>query len=577
MTNLQISYIFANIADMLEIKGENIYKIRAYRKASRIIKKFPVELEDFTEKFEPESIPGIGKALSEKIQEIISTGKCKYYERLKREVPEDLIKMLKIPGLGPKRVRTIYNVLGVDTIAQLEKSAKKDKLRELPGFGVKTQQSILKGIKMLKQGADKIELPVALELGEYVVSNLRTLPEVENISLVGSVRRRKEVVRDIDILIASYFPERVINAFINLPECDKVVTISDTKASIISNLGIRVNIVVVTLQSFYSALQYYTGSRKHNLKLRSKAVRKGIYFNILNKNRGIKNYPKSEREVYKNIGLEYITPELREDRGEIEAAFNKKLPKLLKKEDIRGDLHIHSDFSDGTSTIDEMVIAAKKMGYEYIAITDHSKSLKIARGLSEKRLKSQLEYIDNINEQMDDFKVLTGIEVDILLDVSLDFSDEILKKLDVVIASIHTGFRQDKDLITKRLITACKNPYVDIIAHPTGRLLTRRPAYNVDIDRFLEAAAKTGTILEINSSPQRLDLNDFLVKKAKNLGIKIAINTDAHSQDSLRDMMYGVWVARRGWLEKRDVINTLPLKELLKILRGEFEGKWETK
>lgn len=576
MTNLQIAYIFEEIANMLEIKGENIYKIRAYRKASQTIKKFPMKLEDFLEEHQAESIPGIGKTLAGKIQEIIDTGECKYYEKLKKEIPEDLVKMLRIPGLGPKRIKKLYKVLEIETIDQLEKAAKKGKLRDLPGFGVKMQQSVLRGIKMLKEGVDKVILPVALTLGEYIVSNLNTLPEVKNISLVGSVRRKKEVVEDIDILITSSFPRRVIDAFINLPEIDKVIVRSDTKASIISTLGIRVNLVIVDLKSYYSALQYFTGSKQHNLKLYSEAHKKDLIltkYNIIDKKKGVKIYPKREKELYRYVGLEYIAPELREDRGEIEAACNKKLPRLLIRENIKGDLHIHSNYSDGTSTIDELIIAAKKMGYEYIAITDHSKSLKIARGLSEEQLKSQLDYIDKINRQMNDFKVLTGIEVDILLDGSLDFSDEILKKLDIVIASIHTGFRQDKDLITQRLISACRNPYVDIIAHPTGRLLTRRPPYNADFDRLLEVAAKTGTILEINSSPQRLDLNDFLTKKAKELGIKIAINTDAHSRESLKDITYGVWVARRGWLEPRDVINVLPLKELLKTLKGGIEDR----
>lgn len=573
MRNLQIAYILANIADMLEIKGENFYKVRAYRKASHIIKNLSIELGNFVKQYNLQSIEGIGKALSKKIQELLDTGECEYYKRLKEEVPQGLVEMLKIPGLGPKKIQTIHDTLGISTIKQLEHAAKKDKLRKLPGFGIKTQQTTLRGIQMIKKGIDKVLYPVALAFTQQIILNLVNLREVEKISLAGSLRRKKEVVEDIDILVASFFPKKVIRAFVSLPQCQKILAKGDTKASIIFDIGIQVDLRVVKPESFYCALQYFTGSKEHNTKLRSIALKKGLRLNeysILDKKRGKNIYPKNEHELYKCIGLDYIPPELREDRGEIKAAMDKKLPKLLCKENIKGDLHIHSNFSDGTATIEKMVDAAKKMGYEYIAITDHSKSLKIARGLDEKRLEYQIDYINELNKKMSNFKILTGIEVDILLDGTLDFSNRILKKLDIVIASIHTGFKQDKSLITNRLISACKNPYVDIIAHPTGRLLTRRPAYNVDMDSVLKVAADTRTILEINSSPQRLDLNDILTKKAKKLGIKIAINTDAHSPESLKDIVYGVGVARRGWLEIQDVINTLPLKQLLNMLkRGE--------
>lgn len=575
MRNLQIAYILANIADMLEIKGENFYKIRAYRKASHVIKNLSVELEDFIKEQDLRSIQGIGNALSEKIQELLGSGECEYYKRLKEEVPEGLVEMLKIPGLGAKKIRTIYDTLGISTIEELEHAARKDKLRKLPGFGIKTQQTTLRGIQMIKKGIDKVLYPVALAFAQQIIADLDNLREVEKIKLAGSLRRKKEVVKDIDILVASYFPEKVINVFVSLPQCQKILAKGDTKASIIFDIGLQVDLRVVKPESFYCALQYFTGSKEHNSKLRSIALKKGLKLNeysIFDGKKGKNLYPKSELGLYKYIGLDYIPPELREDQGELEAARDEKLPKILCKENIKGDLHIHSEFSDGTATVENMVDTAKEMGYEYIAITDHSKSLKIARGLDEERLKRQINYINELNKKMSNFRILTGIEVDILLDGTLDFSDEILQKLDIVIASIHTGFKQDTSLITNRLISACKNPYVDIIAHPTGRLLTRRPAYNVDMDRVLEVAADTGTILEINSSPQRLDLNDILVKKAKKLGIKIAINTDAHSPESLKDIVYGVGVARRGWLEARDVINTLPLKQLLNILKGGKEN-----
>ena len=478
--------------------------------------------------------------------------------------------MLKIPGLGAKKIKVIYDNLGISSIEELEKAARAHKIRELPGMGVKTEQSILKGIQTLKGQGDRVQLAIALPVANRIMEILSGMKEVSKVAIAGSLRRRKEMVKDIDIVVATEAAETLVENFLKLPIISRVLAEGLSKVSVVLNAGIQVDLRLVKPQEFYSALQHFTGSKEHNTKLRSLALKMGYKLNeygIFEKEGDGVFCPKSETELYSKLDMPYIIPELREDRGEIEAALQDGLPDLVKLEDIRGDLHLHSDFSDGVSSIEEMVKKAKELGYEYIAITDHSKSLKVARGLDESRLRQQLELIKGINERVKGIRILTGIEVDILPDGSLDFDDDILKELDVVIASIHSGFKQDKTTITSRIVNACHNRYVNIIAHPTGRLLGRREPYDVDMDEVFEAAAKTGTVLEINSSPDRLDLNDVNVKRAAEMGIKIAINTDAHGTEALSDMMYGVWVARRGWLAAENIINTYSLEQLLEFLK----------
>jgi DNA polymerase (family 10) len=571
MRNFQVSFILSDIADMLEIKGENFFKVRAYRKAAHVIENLAVEVEDLMKETPLESIEGIGKAIAGKITEIVNTGTCRYYEELKENFPRGLVEMLKIPGLGARKVKTIYDVLHISSIDELEKAARSHQLRNLPGMGVKTEQAILKGIQMVRGGAGKMLLPTALSIAEDLISKLSGMPEVEKIEAAGSLRRRKEIIGDIDLIIASTYPEDVVEGFLKIPRIAEVTAKGSTKVSVRMDMGIQVDLRIVEPRSFYPALQYFTGSKEHNTKLRSISQETGFKLNeygIFESEFDRAIFPESEEELYKQFGMPYIIPELREDRGEIEAAMTGRLPEVIDLKDIKGDLHVHSDWSDGVNSIESIALAARAMGYEYIAITDHSKSLKVARGLDEKRLKEQMELIKKLNQSIEGFRILSGIEVDILSDEILDFDDEILKELDVVVASIHSGFKQDREKLTRRILAACENPHVDIIAHPTGRMLGKRDPYDVDMDLILKAAAETGTILEINSSPDRLDLNDLMSKRAKEMGVKISIDTDAHEKDGLKDMKYGVWVARRGWLEKKDVINTLPLDELLKELKA---------
>ncbi|HQE05399.1 MAG: DNA polymerase/3'-5' exonuclease PolX [Tepidanaerobacteraceae bacterium] len=570
MKNFEVAFIFYDIADILEIKGENFFKIRAYRKAAHTIENLPMDVKELAGESRLQEIEGIGKALEEKIREIINTGTCRYYEELKKDFPRGLVEMLKIPGLGAKKIKVIYDNLGISSIEELEKAARAHKIRELPGMGVKTEQSILKGIQTLKGQGDRVQLAIALPVANRIMEILSGMKEVSKVAIAGSLRRRKEMVKDIDIVVATEAAETLVENFLKLPIISRVLAEGLSKVSVVLNAGIQVDLRLVKPQEFYSALQHFTGSKEHNTKLRSLALKMGYKLNeygIFEKEGDGVFCPKSETELYSKLDMPYIIPELREDRGEIEAALQDGLPDLVKLEDIRGDLHLHSDFSDGVSSIEEMVKKAKELGYEYIAITDHSKSLKVARGLDESRLRQQLELIKGINERVKGIRILTGIEVDILPDGSLDFDDDILKELDVVIASIHSGFKQDKTTISSRIVNACHNRYVNIIAHPTGRLLGRREPYDVDMDEVFEAAAKTGTVLEINSSPDRLDLNDVNVKRAAEMGIKIAINTDAHGTEALSDMMYGVWVARRGWLAAENIINTYSLEQLLEFLK----------
>ncbi|TYP49820.1 DNA polymerase/3'-5' exonuclease PolX [Thermosediminibacter litoriperuensis] len=569
MKNYLVSFIFFDIADMLEIKGENFFKIRAYRKAARVIASLPEDIEEMMKTSSLGSMEGIGKALEGKIKEIIETGTCRYYEELKKDIPRGLVEMLKIPGLGAKRVKTIYDALHITTIDELEQAAKNHKLRGLPGIGVKTEQSILKGIQMLKGKAGKMLLSTALYLADEIKDMLRCLPAVEKVEVAGSLRRRKELISNIDVVVSSQSPTEVVEGFLVYPRIAEILARDPNKTSVVLDIGVQVDLRIVEPRSFWAAMHHYTGNKDHSAKLVGIAKRKGLDFSecgIIKKGSGEAIYPESEEAVYKLLDMPFIIPELREDKGEIEAAVEGRLPEPIELTDIKGDLHVHSDWSDGINSIEEIAIRARDMGYEYVAITDHSKSLKVARGLDEERLMRQVELIKKLNREITGIKILTGIEVDILTNDLLDFDDDILKELDVVIASIHSGFKQDREKLTRRIVSAMHNPYVNIIAHPTGRMLGRRDPYDVDVDVILKTAAETNTFLEINSSPDRLDLNDHLTKKAKEIGVKMVINTDSHELEGLKDMRYGVWVARRGWLEKRDVINTLPLPRLLEVL-----------
>ncbi len=459
--------------------------------------------------------------------------------------------------------KLLHEKLQIRDVVMLERMAHAGRVRELPGMKEKTEENILRGIELLKRGRDRMDLKTATDSASLFVEDLKGLKEVKNIDPVGSLRRMKETVRDIDILVSSKDPKKVMDRFINLPDVKDILAKGPTKSSIVTNHGVQVDVRVVKEASYGASLMYFTGSKAHNIRLRKLAMKKGLKLNeygLFKKNKLIKG--KTEKEIYKSLGLPYIVPELREDRGEIESAIKGKLPDLVELKDIKGDLHIHSVWSDGGSSTEEIVLKARRLGYEYIAITDHSQGLKIAGGLNKEELKIKRKEIESLNKRYKDIKILFGTEVDIDSDGNLDYSDDILKEMDIVIAAIHLGFKQSKERLTKRIVKACQNKYVHIIAHPTGRLWGAREAYELDFDEVFKVARDTDTAMEVNSFPQRLDLNDIHCRMAKDIGVKLAINTDAHIADQLDTMRFGVSCARRGWFEKKGILNTLSFAKL---------------
>jgi DNA polymerase (family 10) len=575
MKNQQIAKIFNEIAELLELKGENVFRIRAYRRAAQNIDGLPKDVTTLSPE-ELEAIPGIGKDLAAKIQEYLSTGKLEKHEELKKEIPEGVLDLLRIPGLGPKKAKQFYDKLKVKSVDELEDAIRKGKLSGLPGVQKKTEENILKGIEQIKRGTERQPLGRVLPLADDIVRRMKDAAPVDKIEVAGSIRRMKDTVKDIDILTTSKHPEAVMDVFVKLPHVSRVLARGPTKSSVITEDGIQVDLRVVEEDSFGAALQYFTGSKQHNIKLREMAVRAGLKLNEYGafKEPGEKKIAgKTEEEMYKVLKLPYIPPELREDTGEIEAGLEGKLPDLVTLEDIKGDLHVHTKWSDGSHDLDTMVQAAQKKGYSYIAITDHTKGLGIAHGLDEKRLAEEIKFIDASNEKLTGFRILKGTEIDIRADGRLDLPDEALAGLDIVVASIHSGFKQSQEQITERIVSAIRNPCVSVIAHPTGRLIGERDAYAVSMEAVLREAAKYGVAMEINAYPLRLDLNDLHIKMAKEYGVTFVINTDTHVTSQYDYMAYGVSVARRGWVEKKDVLNTLTYEQLIKKLKSCKAGK----
>jgi DNA polymerase (family 10) len=565
MRNSEVARLLYDISELLELSGENIFKIRAYSRAARTIEGSTEDIEKVSKEKRLEEIPGVGEAIALKIEEYLKTGKLGFYEDLKKQVPQELHELVQIPGIGPKTVQYLHKELGIKSVKELEKAAKEHRLRRISHFGAVKEENLLKSIERYRHRSTRLPLGTALPLVKEIVDLLKKSRSFERVEPAGSLRRRKETVGDIDILVTSQYPEAAIGTFVNLPLVKDILAKGFTKATIITHEDIQVDLRIMDRNSFGTSLQYFTGSKEHNIKLRDLARQKGFKlseYDIEEISTGRKIYRDTEEEVYEILGLPPIPPEIREDAGEIEAALKGELPRLVELRDIKGDFHVHTDWSEGTNSISEMAGASKKLGYEYIAITDHSKAMGVAHGLSEERLLDQIEEIKRLNDGLDDFQVFTGIEVDIKADASLDLPDSILKQCDVVIAALHTGQRQTRREITGRLLTAMENENVDIIAHPTGRIIGKREEYDVDIDVLLDAAASTGTVLEINAHPARLDLSDTNSRKGKKKGVRFSIGTDAHSTSRLENMEFGVNVARRGWLEKKDVMNSRSYRDV---------------
>ena len=565
--NKELAYIFSKIADALELKGESSFRIIAYRKAARVLEDLTEDIEAIAKKGKLREIPGVGEGIAKKIDEYLKTGKMKKYEEALSGIPEGLLELLEIQNLGAKTISLAHKELGVKNLNDLKRVIEDGSLAKLFGMGEKKVENIKKGIEIYEQAHERIPIYEALTIVEDVIEYLKNAPGISQISPAGSLRRMKETVGDIDILATGKNGREIIEFFTKYPNVDRVLASGKTKGSIMvkTEKGKKqVDLRIVDEDCYGAALQYFTGSKAHNIRLRSMAKEKGLKiseYGVFQDNEKIAG--RTEEEIYKILNLPWIPPEIREDRGEIECALENQLPDLIDYTDIKGDLHVHSNYSDGHSTIEEIAKHAKSLGYEYIAICDHSQSVKYAHGLTEDRLKRQIEEIDKLNERITGIKILKGIEVDILPDGKLDFPDKLLAQLDYVVASIHIGFKKN---VTERMLLALENPYVHTLAHPTGRLISKREGYDVDLDKVFEAALKNNKFLELNAYYDRLDLNEINLRKAKEMGIKIAIGTDAHHIGGMRMMRFGVGIARRGWLERKDVINCLSLQNLRKLL-----------
>ncbi len=559
--NREIADLFDEIADVLEFKGEVRFRVNAYRRASRVLQDLREDIVVLWKEDRLTEVPGIGEGMAEKIAEYLSTGRIKRHEELAREVPSNLVDLLHIQGLGPKTLALANKKLGVDTLEDLKGVIEDGSLEALPGMGEKKVDNIKKGMQLFLASKERISLGVALPIAERIIEELKKAAKVKRVSMAGSLRRYRETIGDIDILCEGRDGAAIIKKFTELPSAARVLAAGDTKGSIIVEGGTQVDLRVVEPGSYGAALQYFTGSKAHNIRVREIAKKKGLKVSEYGVFRGEEKIGGAEeKDIYEAIGLPVMPPEIREDRGEIEAALKERLPVLVTREDLKGDFHVHSVYSDGVAPISDIAEKAKSMGYKFVAICDHSKSAKYAGGMVESVLLKQLREIKKVNSGLKGFRVLAGIEVDIKADGTLDFSDEILAQLDVVVASVHSGFKQR---VTERIVAAMRNPHVDIIGHPTGRLISRREGYELDLDKVLLAAKETGTALEINAYYDRIDLSDLNCRKARDLGIKLAIGTDAHHVEQLEFVKFGLGAARRGWLEKKDVLNTLPPSQLL--------------
>jgi DNA polymerase (family 10) len=562
--NADIAALFNEMADLLEIEGANPFRVRAYRRAATTIEDLPENISKLVaEGRKLTELPGIGEDLAGKIEEIVRTGHLKALDEVEARTPATLAALTSLPGLGPKRVHTLHEMLHVNTLADLARAAAAGKIRELPGFSGATEAKLLKELREKGKAEGRFRISSAEDFATGLADYLKTLPGVEKVVVAGSYRRRRETVGDLDVLVTCEDGARAIDHFVRYEEVDKVLSKGTTRSTVILKAGIQVDCRVVPEESYGAALHYFTGSKGHNIAVRKIGQAKGLKINEYGVFRGKKRIAgRTEEEVYRAAGLPYIEPELREDRGEIEAARAHKLPKLITVDDLRGDLHAHTKASDGKSSLAEMAAAAQARGYQYLAITDHSKHATVAHGLDAKRLRQELDDIDRLNEELKGLRLLKSCEVDILADGKLDLPDSVLRELDFTVCAVHYRFDLDRDKQTERIIRAMDDRYFTILAHPTGRLLGQRPGYSVDVDRLMEAAKERGCFLEVNAHPTRLDLDDVHCRAAKDMGLKVSIGTDAHSTMGLAMIRFGVDQARRGWLEAEDVLNTRSWREL---------------
>lgn len=570
MRNTELAQIFREIALYLEMEEEP-FKPRAYEKVAFALEALEEPVGEIYKRGGLKGlreIPGVGQAIAEKIEEIIQTGRLRYYEELKEKVPVDVRGLTAIEGVGPKSVKVLYEKLRVKDVSGLEQVARAGRIRGLPHFGEKMEQKILKGIEFLKQGSGRFPLGTVLPLIMEIEGRLSDLPEVGEVVVAGSTRRRKETIGDADILAISRKPDKVMDFFVAMPEVVHVHGQGKTKTMVKLKNGMDVDLRVVRKESFGAALNYFTGSKDHNVALRRIAQEKGLKLNEYGLFRGSKRVAgETEEEIYKALGLSFIPPELRENQGEIEAAKKGELPDLVGYRDLRGDLQTQTTWTDGANSIEEMVEEAKRLGLEYIAITDHTKGLAMTGGSDEKKLLKQMAAIDKINRSLKGITVLKGAEVNINKDGTLDIEDEVLSRLDVVGIAVHSHFNLSRQEMTERIVRAMRNPHADILFHPTGRVIQKREPYDVDMDAIIKTAKETGTALEIDAYPDRLDLKDEHIRKAVEAGVRLVIDSDAHSVNHIRYLEFGVAQARRGWAEKKDVINTKPLKEFLSCLK----------
>ncbi len=570
MDNREVAAIFYEVADILDLQGV-AFKPNAYRRAARSLEELEEDLSKMAAENRLTDIPGVGESVAKKIQEILRTGELSYLKKLRAQIPAGLLQILSVPDIGPKTAMLLYKELGIESLDQLKDAAKAHRLRDIKGFGEKSEEKVLQGIQTLESKGKRMLLGEAYPIASDVIGHLRSAASVDLASAGGSLRRGKETVGDIDILVGDESPKRVMDAFVSYPKVSEVLMKGPTKSSVLLKGGLQVDIRVVEPSSWGAALVYFTGSKDHNVVIRTLGVQKGLKLNeygVFERDSGKKIAGATEEDVYRALGLRWMPPEMRENTGEVEASARDELPVLVEQHDIRGDLHVHTEWSDGVGSIESVLDSASARGYEYVAITDHSQSLKITNGLTADRLRNQVDKVHGAEEAGGGrITALAGSEVDIKPDGSLDFPSSVLKDLDIVIGSVHSRFKMSKEEMTKRLVTAIDSGWVDIIGHPTGRIIGERDPYEFDMEKVFSAARSSGVSMEVNSFPDRLDLKDAHCRLAKESKVKVAIGTDAHRTEQLDFIRFGVTTARRGWLGKADVLNTMSAKDFVAHLR----------